>query len=107
MHLDTDPNATELMGAVNGVYIAGALIGSVASSWLSDSFGRKISVLVAAAFVIVGGALQAGSVTIGMFIAARLITGLGIGITPLSPEGSPGILRRARFRVHCRPAVPE
>ena len=79
MDLDTASNATQLVGAVNGVYIAGALIGSLLSSQTSDSLGRKKSVFLSAALAALDGALQAGSVHIGMFIVARLVAGLGIG----------------------------
>lgn len=100
MHLNTASNATQLMGAVNGVYIAGALIGSIVSSVISDSLGRKMSVFVAAAFEIVGGALQAGSVNIGMFIAARLISGLGIGIPRRRHFVDQSKLRPSRIYFH-------
>ncbi|KAK5032811.1 hypothetical protein LTS07_004221 [Exophiala sideris] len=79
MKLAKASNATQLVGAVNGVYIAGALIGSLLSSISSDVLGRRMSVFVSAFVAILGGALQAGSVHIGMFIAARLVAGLGIG----------------------------
>ncbi|KAK6373981.1 hypothetical protein LTS17_007951 [Exophiala oligosperma] len=79
MGLDKAANATQLTGATNGVYIAGALIGSLLSSQSSDVLGRRMSILVAAVFGVVGGALQAGSVHIAMFIVARLLAGLGIG----------------------------
>ncbi|KIX00278.1 uncharacterized protein Z518_10417 [Rhinocladiella mackenziei CBS 650.93] len=79
MSLDTAPNATQLIGAVNGVYIAGALIGSLLSSQTSDALGRRKSVFLSAALAVLGGALQAGSIHIGMFIVARLLAGLGIG----------------------------
>jgi MFS family permease len=79
MHLDTASNATQLLGAVNGVYIAGALIGSILSSYATDALGRRKSLSMTSALATVGGILQAGSVNMAMFIAARLIAGLGIG----------------------------
>lgn len=79
MGLDTASNATQLVGAANGVYISGALIGSLLSALTSDSFGRRKSISLCSAVAVLGGGLQAGSVNIGMFIAARGIAGLGIG----------------------------
>lgn len=79
MGLDTASNATQLTGATNGCYIAGALIGALLSSQGSDVLGRKRSIVVASSLAVLGGALQAGSVHIAMFIVARLVTGLGIG----------------------------
>lgn len=81
MGLDTASNATQLNGAVSGVYIAGALIGSILSSQTSDFLGRRWSVFIASTFAAVGGALQAGSINIAMFIASRLLTGFGIGMS--------------------------
>ncbi len=79
MGLDTAPNATELFGAVNGVFIAGGLIGALLQSEQSDRLGRRKAVAVSCAISVIGGALQAGSVHIAMFIVSRLIAGLGIG----------------------------
>lgn len=79
MGLDTASNAPELNGAVNGVFIAGGLIGALLQSEQSDRLGRQKSVALSCAVSVLGGALQAGSVHIAMFIGARLISGLGIG----------------------------
>ena len=79
MKLATASNETQLLGATNGLYIAGALIGSILQSFGSDGLGRKKAILIGCVFAVLGGALQAGSVHIGMFIVARLIAGLGIG----------------------------
>lgn len=79
MGLDTASNATELFGAVNGVFIAGGLIGALLQSEQSDRLGRQKSVAFSCAIAVVGGGLQAGSVHIAMFIVSRLIAGLGIG----------------------------
>jgi MFS family permease len=79
MGLDTASNASQLFGAVNGVYIAGALIGSLLSSQATDVLGRKRSLSLVSAVATLGGSLQAGSVNTAMFIAARLIAGFGIG----------------------------
>lgn len=79
MGLATASNAKDLFGAINGVYIAGALIGSVLSSNATDALGRRKSLSLAAGLATFGGGLQAGSVNISMFIAARLIAGFGIG----------------------------
>ena len=79
MGLDTASNASQLVGAINGVYIAGALIGSVLSSYATDILGRRKSLSLVSMLATLGGILQAGSVNIAMFIAARLIAGFGIG----------------------------
>jgi MFS family permease len=79
MELATLPNANDLIGAVSGVYFGGGMIGAIATSEATDYFGRRVSVFISCLLAFVGGALQAGSVNMGMFIAARLISGFGIG----------------------------
>jgi MFS family permease len=60
MGLDTAPNANSLIGATNGVSIAGGLIGALLSSPAADRLGRKVSIFMSAALGVLGGALQAG-----------------------------------------------
>ncbi|KAL4781067.1 sugar transporter family protein [Aspergillus varians] len=77
--LDTASNATDLTGATNGLYQAGGLIGALSTGWLPDKVGRRKAILVGAVFCIIGGILQTASVHIGMFLAARFVSGYGIG----------------------------
>lgn len=93
MGLTLDPTDAELYaytnrmtGTVFGLFSAGAIFGSLFVSWLCDAYGRKMSLLVAALINIVGGALQTGSVHIGMFIVARFVTGFAAGISQPSLE---------------------
>jgi MFS family permease len=72
--------STRLVDTVFGLFSAGAIFGALFVGWLCDAHGRKRSLLAAAAINIVGGALQTGSVHIGMFIAARFITGFAGGM---------------------------
>ncbi|KAK3112211.1 hypothetical protein LTR53_011749 [Teratosphaeriaceae sp. CCFEE 6253] len=76
--LDTRANANSLIGAVNGLFQAGGLIGTMCCSFFADRLGRRKAILIAAVTTVVGGALQAGSVAIEMYIVMRLITGMGI-----------------------------
>ena len=71
-----------------GVNAAGALIGSLANAWLADKFSRKHTIQYGAILLVVGGALCAGSVNVAMFIVARIVAGLGIGILTVSGCGS-------------------
>ncbi|KAJ5537812.1 hypothetical protein N7494_007291 [Penicillium frequentans] len=93
--------STRLTGTVFGLFSAGAIFGALFVGWLCDVYGRKRSLLAAAAINIVGGALQTGSVNIGMFIAARFITGFAgamfvtmvpIYIAEVAPPASRGLL---------------
>ncbi|BCS26797.1 uncharacterized protein APUU_51508S [Aspergillus puulaauensis] len=108
MGLTLDPTDAELYaytnrmtGTVFGLFSAGAIFGSLFVSWLCDAYGRKMSLLVAALINIVGGALQTGSVHIGMFIVARFVTGFAaamlVTLVPLyvaevAPPATRGLL---------------
>lgn len=100
MGLDTAPNATELIGAVSGVTFAGGLLGALLQSQQSDRLGRQKSVALSCVLAVIGGALQAGSVNIGMFIAARLVAGLGIGESPSATRMPPSDSHRRTVRFH-------
>ncbi len=86
MDLTTDPTSSRysysnsIIGTIFGLFSAGAIFGALFVGWVCDVYGRKKSLLIAAAINIVGGALQAGSVHVGMFIAARFVTGFAGGM---------------------------
>ena len=84
-------DSANLISAYNGVNSAGAIMGATFVAWYANYAGRKRSIQLGALIQIIGGALSAGSISPGMFIVARLITGecsssvdptdsLGIGI---------------------------
>ena len=70
---------TNIIGALNGVNSAGAIIGAIFQAWSGDYFGRKRTIQFGLVVLIIGGALCAGTVDITMFIIARLIAGIGSG----------------------------
>ncbi|KAL4875014.1 general substrate transporter [Aspergillus karnatakaensis] len=99
--LDTANDANALEGAMNGLFQAGGLFGTLISSWAADKYGRCKAIFAYTVVTVIGGALQAGSVHIAMFLVARFMTGLGIGgllmLVPLwqsevSPPGHRGLL---------------
>ena len=75
--LATRPDATNLIGAMNGLFQAGAFFGALCISWVADRFGRKMAITVPAILVVISGALLSGSVNIGMFITFRFFSGMG------------------------------
>lgn len=84
--LTTDKSDTALYnytnritGSMNGIFSAGGLCGAIFSAWLSESHGRKMTLLGATITTLIGGALQGGSVKIGMFLFARFFSGFGAG----------------------------
>ena len=78
-HMDTRPNATDISGAINGLFQAGGFIGTLVCYLTADWLGRRKALALWSIVAIISGALQAGSVTIGMFMAMRGVTGASIG----------------------------
>src|SRR5215471_5008337 len=74
-----------LSPSLHGVAMASALygtvIGSILGAWPADRFGRKITLLCIGLLYIVGAAGSALAQNVVIFIAARAIGGLGIGIS--------------------------
>ena len=64
---------------MNGLYTAGGYFGALVSSWVIERIGCKRAIFAACVAATLGGALQAGSVNLGMFIFVRFISGLGVG----------------------------
>ncbi|KAK5135835.1 hypothetical protein LTR08_004483 [Meristemomyces frigidus] len=71
---------TNIIGALNGVNSAGAIAGCLLSAWAADAIGRKRTILVGCVILIIGGALCTGSISIGMFLAGRVVAGIGAGV---------------------------
>ncbi|EXJ72890.1 uncharacterized protein A1O5_04038 [Cladophialophora psammophila CBS 110553] len=97
----TVPNATSLIDAIISGFFGTALIGSMIQADVSDRWGRKVANAAAALLLILGNAVQAGSVHIAMFLVGRYIVGFGGGMllanTPvylseISPAHSRGLL---------------
>jgi MFS family permease len=63
----------------SGVNSAGSAIGAAACTYFADKYSRKRTIQYAAAILIIGAAICAGSVDNAMFIVGRLINGFGIG----------------------------
>ncbi|RVX68249.1 hypothetical protein B0A52_07252 [Exophiala mesophila] len=78
-------NAHGLIGAMNGVFQAGALVGIFTAEMVMDRWGRKAAILYTAALSVVGGALVTASQNVGMFIAFRFIAGAGSGLIQVCP----------------------
>jgi MFS transporter, SP family, arabinose:H+ symporter len=83
------------MGLAGASAILGCIPGAVFAGFLSDRFGRKKMLFLCALLFAVSGLLSAIPRTFGQFLAARFISGLGIGassmicpvyIAELSPE---------------------
>jgi MFS family permease len=77
---DWRPNTPQLQGAISGLFQAGAFIGALLCQPAADKLGRRKALLIDAIVSVIAGALQAGSVHVGMLIVMRFIAGLALGI---------------------------
>lgn len=87
-----------LQGLAMSIAIAGCLIGAMTAGWLADRFGRKKLLTIAAMIFLVSAYATGAFNTFDMFLAARFLGGIAIGIASgLSPmyiaEISPASMR--------------
>ncbi|SMY19035.1 unnamed protein product [Zymoseptoria tritici ST99CH_1A5] len=75
----TSSRATK-QGITIASYNLGCFAGAVACVWLGDMLGRRRTIFVGSAVMVVGAAIQASSFSLGQLIAGRIITGLGNGL---------------------------
>lgn len=79
------PNS-DLQGFITASMSLGSFFGSLASTFVSEPFGRRASLLTCAALWMIGAAIQCSVQNVGQLIAGRIISGLGIGFgTAVAP----------------------
>lgn len=47
--------------------------------WMCDALGRKKALVISTTIAFIGGALQAGSAAVPMFLVSRWLSGYGVG----------------------------
>jgi MFS transporter, SP family, arabinose:H+ symporter len=70
-----------LHGIAMGSALYGTVVGSLVGGWPADKFGRKATLLWIGVLYLIGAVGSALATNVGTFIAARVIGGLGIGIS--------------------------
>ena len=70
-----------LHGVAMGSALYGTVVGSLIGGWPADRFGRKATLLWIGVLYLLGAAGSGLAPNVWVFIAARLIGGLGIGIS--------------------------
>ncbi|KAL8290587.1 hypothetical protein RQP46_002845 [Phenoliferia psychrophenolica] len=73
-----NPNAA-MTGAIVSTYIAGEAVGAVIQMICADKWGRKRFMQAMAVLVTIGSILQTAAQGYSMFLAGRVIAGVGIG----------------------------
>jgi sugar porter (SP) family MFS transporter len=66
------------LGIFNGTQGLGGVISQFFLWWLVDKIGRRLTIIIGSVIIILGVFLQSFANGIGMFVAARLIIGLGL-----------------------------
>ncbi|XP_054776341.1 probable inositol transporter 2 [Prosopis cineraria] len=74
-------NSAWLQGAVVSFALIGATIGSVGGGWMSDVFGRKLSIFIADLLLVAGSVIMGAAWNPIALLAGRVVAGLGIGMT--------------------------
>jgi MFS transporter, SP family, arabinose:H+ symporter len=70
-----------LHGIAMGSALYGTVVGALLGGWLADRFGRKTTLLWIGILYLVGAVGSGLATDVSLFIAARVIGGLGIGIS--------------------------
>lgn len=73
-------HTTNIIGALNGVNSAGAILGCLYNAWSCERYSRKYSMMCGSAILILGGALCGGAYDIAMFLVGRFVAGWGAGM---------------------------
>jgi SP family galactose:H+ symporter-like MFS transporter len=76
--------SSTLEEVVTSVVLLGAVIGAAAGGTLADRFGRRKTIILAAAIFVLGAMGTALAPTVILLIAGRTIVGIGIGIASFS-----------------------
>ncbi|EMG45985.1 LAC12 Lactose permease [Candida maltosa Xu316] len=90
-----------VLGALAGANTLGGLISFAFASYLSDKWGRKKAILLGQSFTILGAVLQGVSTNYAFFFCARLILGLGFGISMVSSPALVAELSYPTYRDTC------
>jgi hypothetical protein len=71
----------EILGLITAVVFIGGIVGALFASWPADTFGRRVTLFGGSLLSIVGSVLQSAAPGRSVFIAGRLILGIGISFT--------------------------
>ncbi|KAK6340807.1 hypothetical protein TWF696_009125 [Orbilia brochopaga] len=73
-------NDSDKLGAVVSTFTGGGFVGAIIAGYISDWFGRRITISIATAIFLLGGSLQTGAQTLAYLWSGRSIAGAGVGI---------------------------
>ncbi|KAI5204437.1 general substrate transporter [Aureobasidium subglaciale] len=73
-------NDATIQGVVIASFELGALVGALSCLDIGDRLGRRSTVWVGMAFMLVGGALQCSAWSVAQLTVGRVISGIGLGL---------------------------
>ncbi|KAF2011050.1 sugar porter family MFS transporter [Aaosphaeria arxii CBS 175.79] len=73
-------HASTIQGISVASYNIGCFCGAIACIWIGDLLGRRKTIFLGSAIMVVGAALQTSAYSLSHFIVGRIITGIGNGI---------------------------
>ncbi|PSN71996.1 sugar transporter family protein [Corynespora cassiicola Philippines] len=73
-------HVSTIQGIAVASYNVGCFCGAIACIWIGDWLGRRKTIFLGSAIMVVGAALQTSAFGLDHFIIGRVITGLGNGI---------------------------
>lgn len=82
--MDSDFKDGAIQALVVAIYEIGCLLGSFLIIGCGDKLGRRKSVLIGTMIMLIGTVIQTASVTMGMLIVGRIVTGVGNGMNTSS-----------------------
>ncbi|KAJ7746715.1 general substrate transporter [Mycena olivaceomarginata] len=91
-----------ILGIMLAVYSLGAIIGFPAVPYVNDVLGRRMSIIIGSALMIIGATLQAAAQNFAMFIISRLILGLGIPFAIVAVSSLIGELSHPKERARVK-----
>lgn len=72
---------TEELAVLVSFLSLGTFCGALSAPFISDSFGRKVTILFSTTIIFsIGNSLQVAASSMGLLIAGRVISGLGVGL---------------------------
>lgn len=78
--IDTDTRSgTNLIALIVSIYEIGCFLGAVTTSFIGESLGRRMSILIGVCVMLVGTLLQATAYVSAHMIVARIVSGIGMG----------------------------
>lgn len=72
------PNSS-MQGFITSSMSLGSFFGSLTSSFVSEPFGRRASLMICALLWIIGAAIQSSSQNVAQLVIGRFISGMGVG----------------------------